>query len=387
MLPFLAVTLLLLPAAEAAGESHPCCGPREMKLRALLQGEQQPLALASTTMVGRWRREEIELSLVQPTSTAISVLAALAAPVDQATVWEWNDDGTELGITVGQSQVDACTKSEGATVTMSANAFSDCIRRQVNQAVQNEKRQREEHMIGYDATGGKIWLASVLLARFLARDGRSWASGRRCIELGTGTGIVSITAAQLGAHVQATDGNPVTVALADANAERNLNSKKLARFNASTYNWGDRFHAKFQTIFLSDVLYSTYKVRPILRSVDAVCETSACDVLLVYTERRPSQMQATSGWKADRVDLEAITGPLGEFIAGMKATGFTLHHVPLPVGLREDVEAEFGSGGVQHPLIEGGGDLSRTILVRASKKRSRRRVTLLHKTRRQQPND
>ena len=126
MLPFLAVTLLLLPAAEAAGESPPCCGPREMKLRALLQGEQQLLALASTTMVGgRWRREEIELSLVQP--TAISVLAALAAPVDQATVWEWNDDGTELGITVGQSQVDACTKSEGATVTMSANAFSDCI--------------------------------------------------------------------------------------------------------------------------------------------------------------------------------------------------------------------------------------------------------------------
>eukprot|EP01047_Picozoa_sp_COSAG01_P036844 COSAG01_NODE_2895_length_6901_cov_35.009262_9_plen_364_part_00 len=144
----------------------------------------------------------------------------------------------------------------------------------------------------WDGTGGSLWMSAVALQRFLSSTGLHFVRGRRCVELGTGTGAVSIAAARLGAvQAVATDGNPVMVALADLNAHLNLDQPELSRFAAARYLWGGEapsfpsdFTQSFSTVLLTDLLYSEAKVGVLLDAVMAVC-TSDCDVLVAYEKR------------------------------------------------------------------------------------------------------
>jgi predicted nicotinamide N-methyase len=78
------------------------------------------------------------------------------------------------------------------------------------------ERKRTHHMLFHQnrsllaergATGSVIWDASVCLARFLSQNVSQGLpmQGRRCIELGSGCGVVGITCAKLGGHVCLTD--------------------------------------------------------------------------------------------------------------------------------------------------------------------------------------
>jgi predicted nicotinamide N-methyase len=144
----------------------------------------------------------------------------------------------------------------------------------------------------WDGTGGSLWMSAVALQRFLSSTGLHFVRGRRCVELGTGTGAVSIAAARLGAvQAVATDGNPVMVALADLNAHLNLDQPELSRFAAARYLWGGEapsfpsdFTQSFSTVLLTDLLYSEAKVGVLLDAVMSVC-ASDCDVLVAYEKR------------------------------------------------------------------------------------------------------
>ena len=152
---------------------------------------------------------------------------------------------------------------------------------------------------GFDATGAQVWASGLLLQMMLGTEqGLPFVEGRRCIELGAGTGIVSIAAARLGAaSAVATDGNPVMVALADYNGERNLHhqAQQLAAFASATYLWGGEplpLGAPFETVLLTDVLYcknseaagGDCSAEPLLAAVAAVC-ADTCDVLLAFERR------------------------------------------------------------------------------------------------------
>ena len=151
---------------------------------------------------------------------------------------------------------------------------------------------------GFDATGAQVWASGLLLQMMLGTEqGLPFVEGRRCIELGAGTGIVSIAAARLGAtSVVATDGNPVMAALADYNSEQNLHHQaQLAAFTSATYLWGGEplpLDAPFETVLLTDVLYcknseaagGDCSAEPLLAAVAAVC-ADTCDVLLAFERR------------------------------------------------------------------------------------------------------
>lgn len=54
--------------------------------------------------------------------------------------------------------------------------------------------------------GGRLWDAGICLLRFFAAAPMETVSGKRVLELGAGTGVVGLGAAQLGAsHVTITD--------------------------------------------------------------------------------------------------------------------------------------------------------------------------------------
>jgi predicted nicotinamide N-methyase len=72
------------------------------------------------------------------------------------------------------------------------------------------------------STGFVIWNSSLLLSRLLQQLATEALYGKTVLELSCGTGLVSPTAAVLGAHhVLATDGNPAVVHLAAQNIARN----------------------------------------------------------------------------------------------------------------------------------------------------------------------
>ena len=195
-----------------------------------------------------------------------------------------------------------------------------------------EPRTHKTKGAGYDGTGGQIWMSALLLQAYLSsstssitssrrwRGGRSEVEGRRCIELGTGTGIVAIAAARLGASfVAATDGNPVMVALSLLNARTSLTPLQLDRFAAAEYLWGGvvpsfdlggratlpasdgadigraavtSAESTFDTVLLTDLLYSKAGIPSLLSAVDSVCVPlpARCTVLIAYQRRDYGQM-------------------------------------------------------------------------------------------------
>jgi len=68
--------------------------------------------------------------------------------------------------------------------------------------------------------GSTVWTAAIALSRFLEhhyKDDLEMFSGKRVLELGAGTGLVSIVAASMGAHVTSTD-QPACLGLLEQNA-------------------------------------------------------------------------------------------------------------------------------------------------------------------------
>ena len=124
-------------------------------------------------------------------------------------------------------------------------------------------------------------MSGLLLQHFLGtEEGKAVITGRRCVELGTGTGAVSIAATRLAASsVLATDGNPLMEALASYNAHRNLAQQGLmGRFSTAVYRWGGPIPSELDhwddtvdtTILLTDLLYvqpaTTFAARDCTRS-------------------------------------------------------------------------------------------------------------------------
>ena len=71
-----------------------------------------------------------------------------------------------------------------------------------------------------DNTGARLWSCAQTLVEWLEREGI--VKGKSVVELGCGTGAVSVACGVLGGRVVATDGNTGTVALALATGEATM---------------------------------------------------------------------------------------------------------------------------------------------------------------------
>jgi predicted nicotinamide N-methyase len=187
-----------------------------------------------------------------------------------------------------------------------------------------------------DGTGGQIWMSALLLQAYLTDVSKAQLVGRRCIEFGSGTGLVSIAAARLGAgFIAATDGNPVMVALSSLNARASLTPLQLQQFVTAEYMWGSvlppplESHT-FSAVLLADLLYRHDGVASLLAAVDLACvqPPARCTVFVGYERRDYGQRGELLGHR----DLAGRFKGVHTFFEELRTSlGFKVSHVAEPI--------------------------------------------------------
>eukprot|EP01103_Thecamoeba_quadrilineata_P015278 TRINITY_DN4774_c0_g1_i1.p1 TRINITY_DN4774_c0_g1~~TRINITY_DN4774_c0_g1_i1.p1 ORF type:complete len:203 (+),score=33.81 TRINITY_DN4774_c0_g1_i1:3-611(+) len=112
--------------------------------------------------------------------------------------------------------------------------------------------------------GGFVWDASLVLAKFFENVDEfppTFFKNKRVLELGSGTGLIGIILALLGAEVIVTDLKPL-LPLIEKNINANVSNSKI---KVKELNWGEdvsEFEPPFDFIVGSDVVYreETFKL-------------------------------------------------------------------------------------------------------------------------------
>ncbi|XP_067835208.1 EEF1A lysine methyltransferase 3-like [Heptranchias perlo] len=113
-----------------------------------------------------------------------------------------------------------------------------------------------------------IWGAGLVLCRFFEKENISF-SGKKMIELGSGTGIVGILAILLGGNVTLTD-KPEVLNQIELNVANNVPSSIIQRSKVSALSWGenhDQFPTDYDIILGSDIVYKKREFHLLLKTL------------------------------------------------------------------------------------------------------------------------
>ena len=202
-----------------------------------------------------------------------------------------------------------------------------------------------------DQTGGVVWPVNYVMTKFI-EDFKIPLSGRRVIELGAGTGILSIAAAVGGAEVTATE-LPDFIPMLLTNVARNskllaevqLSGKGSGKVDVVGHRWGedtDALGGPFDLVLCCELLYwggwsllASDTREPLLRSITGL--TSAC--------KRPSP--------AGRTCEPANTGPIAAGPGGAALGGFAVRNAARE---REFFVAAAAAFAIRYCHLSVGGD-------------------------------
>ncbi|XP_075699442.1 protein N-lysine methyltransferase METTL21D isoform X2 [Rhinoderma darwinii] len=136
--------------------------------------------------------------------------------------------------------------------------------------------------------GCVVWDAAIVLSKFLER--RQCAepglyAGRSVVELGSGTGIVGIMAATLGADVTVTDLEDLQDLM-----KKNIDSNSTlitGSCQAKVLKWGEdalEFSPSPDYVLMADCIYYEESLKPLLRTLRTLASSETC-ILCCYEER------------------------------------------------------------------------------------------------------
>ncbi|XP_026731298.1 protein-lysine methyltransferase METTL21D-like [Trichoplusia ni] len=143
-----------------------------------------------------------------------------------------------------------------------------------------------------------VWDASLVLAKYLetmSQNKSDFLSGMKVIELGSGLGVVGLTAATLGAQVTLTD-LPEALPLLRKNI--NENKYKISSMGgyaiAEALIWGETsplFDEKYDMVLLADCVYYEEAVDPLINTLKCLVNNSQ-DQPIVYLTQELRQTEA-----------------------------------------------------------------------------------------------
>lgn len=117
---------------------------------------------------------------------------------------------------------------------------------------------------GHGEAGGVVWKCAAAMGHHLCDRRyfpRGYWKGKRCLEIGAGTGILGLAAARLGALVTITDYGELSDLIAH-NVKRNLSPEQQAATTVDSFDWNHpavaaRFpKEKWDVILISDVVWA-----------------------------------------------------------------------------------------------------------------------------------
>ncbi|KAG9010679.1 hypothetical protein FRB94_010156 [Tulasnella sp. JGI-2019a] len=134
--------------------------------------------------------------------------------------------------------------------------------------------------------GGVAWPAGEVLSKYLTRRGPTCITGKACLELGSGTGLVGIIAAKLGAQcVFVTDQAPL-LGLLEANVRKN---GVAGRTKVLELNWGDALPAlaPIDLILAADCVYFETAFPLLCKTLRELHDAHpSSEILFCYKKRR-----------------------------------------------------------------------------------------------------
>lgn len=158
-------------------------------------------------------------------------------------------------------------------------------------------------------TGAVAWRSSVRLAGWLARTDNVLFSKQLLhthsvvIELGSGsTGLVPMVLAPRVASIYCTD-QPYVLKILSENIHNNLNRNIIQRIHLAALDWEtddvtywlklSGLQSGVEMIILSDVIYNTHLINPLVQVCEALCQARTADsqqtvILLVQHLREPT---------------------------------------------------------------------------------------------------
>ena len=146
------------------------------------------------------------------------------------------------------------------------------------------------------STGSAVWGGGVTLVSYMDSLGSEYWQGKRVLELGTGSGLASITAAKLGAATAlATDRDPAVLLLAAENAA--ANGAGRGAFGTAEYNWGDTppragESDQWDLVIGADLTYNREAWPYLVQAFKAL----KAPAVLSASERRPNELASLEAY-------------------------------------------------------------------------------------------
>ncbi|WIA08336.1 hypothetical protein OEZ85_007777 [Tetradesmus obliquus] len=142
-----------------------------------------------------------------------------------------------------------------------------------------------------EGTGTLIWSAGVRLSQHIVKNRTQELKGARVLDLGSGTGIVGISAACLGAHVMLTDTRDILPQIME-NVEQNGELVEAAGGSATVQelDWNapddEVLDQDYDWVFGSDVTYTEEALLPLAKLLRQIVLTNEqCVVKLAHMHR------------------------------------------------------------------------------------------------------
>jgi protein N-lysine methyltransferase METTL21D len=174
------------------------------------------------------------------------------------------------------------------------------------------------------STGTTLYLSSQLLAHCVQE---THPKGRNAIELGAGTGLVSIALGKSGWTVWSTDLSNVIDDVLRFNIERNREENKVVvqelDWCRENWNWiyppgtEDKMKTnmpEFDLIVCADGIYATELINPLLRTLKALSGSTSPLILMAFERRDTAVIDSfltqsgVDGFISKRINLRRILG-------------------------------------------------------------------------------
>lgn len=134
-----------------------------------------------------------------------------------------------------------------------------------------------------------VWDSSIVMAKYFERWSDRW-SGKRCLDLSAGCGLVGIVLARLGAHVILTDLLPNLPLLVD-NCKANVPDDEAGSATVQEHRWGQNLAdlgEPFDVIVACDVMYIADAIPNLVKTLSTASSLST-DIYISHGRNRQAE--------------------------------------------------------------------------------------------------